>query len=238
MMSTNPDADPTTERYPVKRVPVKEARTRTKPQSVSWRTFDPSSIDGDDLLSEELLTYKTHLDELLEHKGQYVLIKGPEVVELLRKPGRGLGSRGGAFRRRPGLDQTGGREGADSSRRGSGGLMPIHAAEHHSPVRPGWVERRDGLCNPRSRRAAPQRRERLGRHRRQPHGDRPWSHRRPRASTCRQGCIQTPRRKQGLEADVCPPSLFRARFRRPLVAAQGTMVRRRGGGRRPGHAGR
>jgi hypothetical protein len=47
-----------------------------------WRTFDPSSIDCafDDVLIAELITYKNNLDRLLEHKGEYVLIKGDEVV--------------------------------------------------------------------------------------------------------------------------------------------------------------
>jgi hypothetical protein len=79
-MRKTPDSDQPAERHPIERTPVKQARPR--PQFLNWRTFDPSSIDGDDPLIEELLTYKKHLDELIEHKGEYVLIKGAEVVEF------------------------------------------------------------------------------------------------------------------------------------------------------------
>jgi hypothetical protein len=79
-MHKNPDADPPAERNPIERGPIKQARPRSKPL-LNWRTFDPSSINGDDSLAEELLTYKQHLDELLKRKGQYVLIKGSEVID-------------------------------------------------------------------------------------------------------------------------------------------------------------
>jgi hypothetical protein len=82
MMHKNPDADPPAERNPIERVPVKQARPRPKPQFLNWRTFEPSSINSDGSLAEELLTYKKRLDELLEHKGQYVLIKGSEVIDF------------------------------------------------------------------------------------------------------------------------------------------------------------
>ena len=61
-------------------MPIKQAKPRPKPQFLNWRTFQPSSINSDSSFAEELLTYKKQLDELLEHKGQYVLIKGSEVI--------------------------------------------------------------------------------------------------------------------------------------------------------------
>ena len=62
----------------------KRAATRTRPQPRfrNWRTFDPSRIGGDQTLLEELTTYRDHLDELLERKGDYVLIKGRKVVGI------------------------------------------------------------------------------------------------------------------------------------------------------------
>ena len=44
--------------------------------------FDPSKVVGDQTLVEELITYKNHLDELLQRKGDYVLIKGRKVFGI------------------------------------------------------------------------------------------------------------------------------------------------------------
>jgi hypothetical protein len=49
---------------------------------VDWTTFDPSTLDtgGDDSLQAELITYKKKLPELLQHEGEFVLIKGDTIV--------------------------------------------------------------------------------------------------------------------------------------------------------------
>jgi hypothetical protein len=48
-----------------------------------WRQFDPAiHIDEDTPFAEELITYGKHLDELLAHEGQYVLIKGRQIVGI------------------------------------------------------------------------------------------------------------------------------------------------------------
>lgn len=66
----------------IARVPTRRRKRGRKAEVVDWRTFEPSAIDtgGDDALIAELLTYKKNLDRLLERRGQYVLIKGDEVV--------------------------------------------------------------------------------------------------------------------------------------------------------------
>ncbi len=43
-------------------------------------TFDPTKVVGDQTLLEELTTYRDNLDELLQRKGDYVLIKGRKVI--------------------------------------------------------------------------------------------------------------------------------------------------------------
>ena len=48
-----------------------------------WRTFDPAiHLQADTPMAEELATYGEHLGELLPHEGQYVLIKGREIVGI------------------------------------------------------------------------------------------------------------------------------------------------------------
>jgi hypothetical protein len=49
-----------------------------------WSTFDPSLVEGDGRpsLVEELTTYRDRLPELLEHAGEYVVIKGREYKIL------------------------------------------------------------------------------------------------------------------------------------------------------------
>ena len=50
-----------------------------------WRKFEPSMSevgDGQPSLVEELTTYRDRLPELLEHEGEYVVIKGGEYKIL------------------------------------------------------------------------------------------------------------------------------------------------------------
>ena len=61
---------------------TKTARRPPRPLSRDWHTYDPTKVEGDQTLLEELLTYKAHLDELLQRKGDYVLIKGRQVVGI------------------------------------------------------------------------------------------------------------------------------------------------------------
>jgi hypothetical protein len=51
-----------------------------------WRTFEPSMLPGgaEAPLAAELTTYRDRLDELLRHKGQYVVIKGQEIAGFFR----------------------------------------------------------------------------------------------------------------------------------------------------------
>jgi hypothetical protein len=58
------------------------AKRRPRRRFINWRTFDPSKVEGDRTLLEEEITYKDHLEELLERKGDYVLIKGRQVIGI------------------------------------------------------------------------------------------------------------------------------------------------------------
>jgi hypothetical protein len=51
-----------------------------------WRTFEPSMLPGGAkaTLAAELVTYRDRLDELLQHEGQYVVIKGREIAGFFR----------------------------------------------------------------------------------------------------------------------------------------------------------
>jgi hypothetical protein len=69
------------------RKPVEPAKPpargrRSRPKFVDWRTLDPSKIRGEKVLVEELTTYRDSLDTLLEREGDYVLIKGRQVVGI------------------------------------------------------------------------------------------------------------------------------------------------------------
>ena len=56
-----------------------------------WRTFDPAvHLQADTPMAEELATYGKHLDELLAHEGQYVLIKGREIAGIFPTRRAGL----------------------------------------------------------------------------------------------------------------------------------------------------
>jgi hypothetical protein len=47
-----------------------------------WRTFEPSMLEGGAKapLATELVTYRERLDEILQHEGEYVVIKGREIA--------------------------------------------------------------------------------------------------------------------------------------------------------------
>jgi hypothetical protein len=47
---------------------------------LNWHTLDPSPLKGAGVLVDELTTYREHLKELLEREGDYVLIKGRQVI--------------------------------------------------------------------------------------------------------------------------------------------------------------
>jgi len=50
---------------------------------LDWRTFDPSMFaNKDDVMIEEMVTYRDNLKELLRHKGKYVVIKGHEIIGI------------------------------------------------------------------------------------------------------------------------------------------------------------
>jgi hypothetical protein len=55
---------------------------RPRVDDLDWRTFDPASLKGgvNAPLAIELVTYRDCLDDLLRHEGQYVVIKGREIV--------------------------------------------------------------------------------------------------------------------------------------------------------------
>ncbi len=56
------------------------------PGFIDWRDFEPSWLPGGEQapLATELITYRDRLDELLEHKGQFVVIKGKSVLGYYR----------------------------------------------------------------------------------------------------------------------------------------------------------
>jgi hypothetical protein len=58
----------------------------SRSDSFDWRTFEPSMLPGgaEAPLAAELTTYRDRLDELLRHKGQYVVIKGKEIAGFFR----------------------------------------------------------------------------------------------------------------------------------------------------------
>jgi hypothetical protein len=74
----------TMRKEPIEQVNGKGKAAKRPPwrRFINWRTFDPSKVEGDQTLLEELITYKEHLEELLQRKGDYVLIKGRQVVGI------------------------------------------------------------------------------------------------------------------------------------------------------------
>ncbi len=69
---------------PIERVngKVRTPKRSPEPRFLNWRTFDPTKVEGDTSLLEELVTYKDHLEELLKRKGDYVLIKGRQIIGI------------------------------------------------------------------------------------------------------------------------------------------------------------
>jgi hypothetical protein len=59
---------------------------QTTPGFIEWRDFDPSWLPGGEqaTLAAELVTYRDCLDELLKHKGQFVVIKGKSILGYYR----------------------------------------------------------------------------------------------------------------------------------------------------------
>jgi len=54
-----------------------------EPEYLDWRTFDPSMFaNKDKAMIDEMITYRDHLDELLRHKGKYVVIRGREIIGI------------------------------------------------------------------------------------------------------------------------------------------------------------
>ena len=56
--------------------------TPTTPGFIDWREFDPSWLPGGEqaTLATELTTYRDCLDELLKHKGRFVVIQGQSIL--------------------------------------------------------------------------------------------------------------------------------------------------------------
>ena len=84
-------------------------RPRAKPSPTvpmfDWRAFDPSAIpdDGDYSFRDELTTYRDRLDELLEHEGEYVVIKGCEIIGFYTDETRALFEAARRFGEEPAL---------------------------------------------------------------------------------------------------------------------------------------
>jgi len=55
-----------------------------KPRLFDWSKYDPAMAqqDNGDTLADELVTYRDRLKDLLKNKGEFVLIKGREVVGI------------------------------------------------------------------------------------------------------------------------------------------------------------
>jgi len=47
---------------------------------LNWRTLDPAKLKAAGNMVDELTTYKEHLEELLKREGDYVVIKGRQVI--------------------------------------------------------------------------------------------------------------------------------------------------------------
>jgi hypothetical protein len=76
-----------------------------KPKMLNWRTYDLTKVDtgGNDTLMAELGTYQKNLDLLLERKGEYVLIKGVEILGYYPDLESGLDAAAERFGREPAL---------------------------------------------------------------------------------------------------------------------------------------
>jgi hypothetical protein len=56
------------------------------PEFIDWRDFDPSWLPGGEHapFAVEFVTYRDHLDELLKHKGKFVVISGKSIQGYYR----------------------------------------------------------------------------------------------------------------------------------------------------------
>ena len=66
------------------RISVNGGKRKRRPPAryFDWRTSDPAKFEGANGLTDELTTYKEHLQELLRREGDFVLIKGRQVVGI------------------------------------------------------------------------------------------------------------------------------------------------------------
>ncbi len=65
----------------------------------NWRDFDPATLNGKNDFVAELTSYRDNLDTLLQDRGKYVVIKGPEIVGIFRTHSSAMRA---AFRFAPG----------------------------------------------------------------------------------------------------------------------------------------
>ena len=65
---------------PNKRVDGHEAGHVASTELFNWHDFDPAMLNGKDDFSVKLTTYRDKLDTLLNNRGEYVVIKGSEVI--------------------------------------------------------------------------------------------------------------------------------------------------------------
>jgi hypothetical protein len=65
----------------------------------NWRDFDPATLNGKNDFVVELTSYRDNLDTLLQNRGKYVVIKGPEIVGVFATHGSAMKA---AFRFAPG----------------------------------------------------------------------------------------------------------------------------------------
>ena len=95
--------------------------------SFDWRTFKPSMLEGGAKapLATELVTYRDRLDELLQHQGEYVVIKGREIAGFFRNRRSAVEAAVEAYGPRPVPRQESCGEGAGPSDRSCERLMPI-----------------------------------------------------------------------------------------------------------------
>jgi hypothetical protein len=90
-LTTVGDADPAKAGESGQTPPLATGPVMPRREYFDWRTFDPAiHIHEDTPMAEELTTYGAHLEELLAHEGQYVLIKGREVVGIFPERGAAL----------------------------------------------------------------------------------------------------------------------------------------------------
>jgi hypothetical protein len=71
-------------RKPIEHVGANGGKRKRRPSArfFDWRTSDPANFAGAEGLADELTTYKEHLDELLRREGDFVLIKGRQVIGI------------------------------------------------------------------------------------------------------------------------------------------------------------